>query len=118
MAKIKTGRLEGVALDWAVAKALGLTPMVRRNPYGYWVLPNIPGSYSTEWVHGGPIIDQMARDGGRMLLAASAEANQATFVQGAFVCTAYGPTALVAAMRCFVTARLGEEVEVPDNLLP
>lgn len=29
----------------------------------------------------------------------------------------YGPTALVAAMRCFVTSKLGPEVEVPDVLV-
>jgi len=26
------------------------------------------------------------------------------------------PTPLIAAMRCFVASRLGEEVEVPDEL--
>lgn len=28
-----------------------------------------------------------------------------------------GPTPLVAAMRCYVASKLGEEIEVPDNLL-
>lgn len=30
----------------------------------------------------------------------------------------YGETPLLAAIRCFVTAKLGEEVEIPDNLFP
>ncbi len=28
----------------------------------------------------------------------------------------YGPTPLVAAMRCLVASRLGDEVEIPDEL--
>jgi hypothetical protein len=28
----------------------------------------------------------------------------------------YGPTPLIAAMRCYVTSKLGDEVEVPDEL--
>ena len=28
-----------------------------------------------------------------------------------------GPTALIAAMRCFVASRLGDEVEVPEELV-
>lgn len=29
----------------------------------------------------------------------------------------YGPSPLIAAMRCYVAAKLGEEVEVPEELL-
>jgi hypothetical protein len=29
----------------------------------------------------------------------------------------YGPTPLIAAMRCYVASKLGDEVEVPDELL-
>lgn len=28
-----------------------------------------------------------------------------------------GPTALIAAMRCFVFSKLGEEIEIPEDLL-
>jgi hypothetical protein len=28
----------------------------------------------------------------------------------------YGPTPLIAAMRCFVSSRLGDEVEIPKEL--
>lgn len=30
---------------------------------------------------------------------------------------AYGPTARIAVMRCFVATHLGSEVEVPDELV-
>jgi len=29
----------------------------------------------------------------------------------------YGPTPLIAAMRCYVASKLGEEVEAPEELL-
>jgi hypothetical protein len=29
----------------------------------------------------------------------------------------YGPTPLVAAMRCYVASQLGDEVDVPDELV-
>lgn len=32
-------------------------------------------------------------------------------------CYSIGPTPLIAAMRCYVTSKLGDEVEVPEELL-
>ena len=29
----------------------------------------------------------------------------------------YGPTMLIAAMRCYVASKLGEEIDVPEELL-
>jgi hypothetical protein len=29
----------------------------------------------------------------------------------------YGPTPLIAAMRCYVAAKLGHEVEIPEGLI-
>ena len=29
----------------------------------------------------------------------------------------HGPTPLIAAMRCYVASKLGDEVEVPEELL-
>jgi hypothetical protein len=32
-------------------------------------------------------------------------------------CITYGPTSLIAAMRCYVTSKLGETAEIPEELL-
>jgi hypothetical protein len=32
-------------------------------------------------------------------------------------CLFFGPTPLIAAMRCFVASRLGDEVDIPEELL-
>ena len=34
------------------------------------------------------------------------------------VATAYGPTPLIAAMRCYCCAKLGNEIEIPQELQP
>jgi hypothetical protein len=31
-------------------------------------------------------------------------------------CIEYGPTPLIAAMRCYVAAKLGDTVEIPEDL--
>ena len=36
--------------------------------------------------------------------------------QGAREIEQYGPTPLIAAMRCYVASKLGDEVDVPDEL--
>jgi hypothetical protein len=42
--------------------------------------------------------------------------NGATKFDPYSVVTEYGQTPLIAAMRCYVVSKLGEEVEVPDEL--
>ena len=127
--KIKTADLIGPALDWAVAKAEGLNPnsdpKVRRQYVGYSGFAEANGfgyaikHYSTDWSQGGPIIERE-----RIALRAhdhdvqewSAEPSINT-VQTRLSSFSTGPTPLVAACRCFVAARLGDEVDIPDELV-
>lgn len=119
--KIQTSELTGPALDWAVARAEGLLPTLHKNPYGYWVMPNIAGSYSTSWSIGGPIIEREEinleiHEGGHT--RASFYNMRLTFDGRAkHYHHEHGSTPLVAAMRCFVAAKFGDEVEVPDELV-
>ena len=119
--KIKTSDLIGPALDWAVAKCERWTNtrcgktcdcLQHRNPQGECDLIPI---YSTDWFQGGPIIE-------RGLIAISPyhytdeSWSAALFIPMGKHFYAYGPTALVAAMRCYVASKLGDEVEVPEEL--
>jgi hypothetical protein len=70
---------------------------------------------STDWAQGGPIIE-------RKRIATSYHPNpfqpgwepwRASFA--AWSCG--GLTPLIAAMRCYVASKLGEEVEVPEALM-
>jgi hypothetical protein len=121
---MKTSELSGVALDWAAAKAAGhddyirksllLTfkgPVVRTCNYpdtdSYW-----PYSPSTDWSQGGQIIE----DEGICLMACSG-VYQAFYDGLPISCNHEAPSALVAAMRCFVEKTLGAEVEIPATLI-
>lgn len=109
--KIKTNELRDAALDRAVARAW----------YGPEYDMSIPlfddgriFAPSTDWAHGGPIIE---RENIATWPLAEPQGWGARKVWGeGGECT--GPTPLIAAMRCFVASRLGDEVDVPDDLQP
>ena len=110
--KIKTSELQGAALDWAVAKCEGFEPFtdgiswIIDDDGAYKQLPK----YSTNWSQGGPIIERekiaLSYDTGRFGWVAS-------FYDGDDV---FGGTPLVAAMRCYVASKMGDEIEVPNEL--
>ena len=97
--KLKTSELTEEALDRMVAK--------------YEVGDAIneiddPHFYSTDWALAGPIIErERIATWGDGDLYWEAECGWAW---------AKGPTPLIAAMRCYVTLKLGDEVEVPEEL--
>ena len=129
---MKVSELTGHALDWAVAKCAGLLdprerygkmvpsvvldmeywsngdPMVRLNPCPdvYYRAEYDP---STNWEHGGPIIGRE-----RINLWSEGHDWEASHY-GEHIVWAEKP--LVAAMRCYVASKLGDEVEIPAELL-
>lgn len=117
---MKTSDLTGAALDWAVAKCIVGNAMSRlrvRNgrpdllwdggePNG----PRLPTEFSTDWSQGGPIIE---RENIALYPHGDGTYEAEVFLnpkRGA------GPTPLIAAMRCFVASKLGDEVDVPEEL--
>lgn len=102
--KIKTSDLTGAALDWAVAKCEGVDDEAAAlfHDEGYY-------NYSTNWSQGGPIIE---REGCCLYLYGDSE-----WVSHLCNKEYRGPTPLIAAMRCYVASKLGDEVEVPEGLL-
>ena len=99
--KIKTSELIGNALNWAVEMAECEGAMYS----GRECRP-----FCTDWAHGGPIIERE-------------QINLWTEGYAAWEATQYGkwqewgPTALIAAMRCYVGMQLGNEVDVPEVCL-
>ena len=65
-------------------------------------------SPSTEWSQGGPIIERE-----KITISDSLESWAAGY-NGTL--RYFGPTPLIAAMRCFCCSKLGETVEVPEEL--
>ena len=119
--KLKTSTLTGPALDWAVAKCeneevLICGPSVR----SIWTNSLDPEelNYSTDWSQAGPIIERDFIDlGGDEYLSGQDHAWEATVMRNATGYVKHGPTPLIAAMRCFVASKLGDEVDVPEELL-
>lgn len=100
--KIKTNELTGAALDWAVAKCEGCVG--KNQLLGAWYAP------STHWAQGGPIIERerITLDSDLTTWCASSDSNESAMC--------YGPAPLIAAMRCYVASKLGDEVEIPEEL--
>lgn len=128
--KVKTTDLSGPALDWAVATIEGYGGL-RRNPHAFdqsLIMNRGDGQcvlfsslkYSTDWSQGGPTIER-EEIGLRRNVPCSRgrewEASPSITAKGAGGKWGYGPTPLIAAMRCFVASRLGDEVDIPEGLL-
>ena len=110
---MKTNELTGAALDWAVAKCEGL-----HREDTVWEIWASTHQYSTDWALGGPIIDREKigvtfrdeRDEWEVPNW-SAWPTQTDDRQEIM-----GETPLIAAMRCYVASKLGDDVEVPEEL--
>ena len=119
--KIKTADLIDTPLDWAVAQCLGVTPVaVKKNYSEGWLLyshpsATVPLEYSSRWAQGGPIIERECMD--ILCLAGGDDGWQADKYLHTEQVIRFGPTPLIAAMRCFVASRLGDEVDISEELL-
>ena len=123
---MKTNQLTGTALDWAVAKCK-YPELVWGSSIGIHhashqiVIPHLPEPQcywnpTTDWAQGGPIIEIMG-----MGITRTNKTNEEPWA----ACVAqypsadiylHGATPLVAAMRCYVAYRWGDEVDVPEEL--
>lgn len=124
--KIKTSELIGPALNWAVAKAgpEHIAPYYERaargdtsavwspstDPSQAWLIIEREGiatwRYDTE---------QLKRGETRPLPREQWEWRAA--LPALEVLYVPGPTPLIAAMRCYVASKLGDEIDVPEELL-
>ncbi len=131
--KIKTSELIDKPLDCAVAKAedifdarfrvgSAVTNVVVIDPAGFLFDMRSGHLYkpSTSWSQGGPIIDDCivelvrCQSGSKGPIYWEARAG---FEDEPGHAIQYGSTPLIAAMRCFVASKLGDEVDVPEELL-
>lgn len=135
--EVKTAELTGPALDWAVAMAEGWEAdrpqdgQVRKNgvyrlvgsrPSRSTVSPDWFYDPSTNWAHGGPLLDRHAT------MVLSHDHSSEVMIGGFWnpsreaACekkspSADGPSILVALCRAIVSAKLGDVVQVPAELV-
>ena len=111
--KLKTSELQGPALDWAVAKCEFERLEQNGCPVAPWIAQlhaegDLDAYPSTDWSQGGPIIErERIRLDPRGVWVAGHDSSNDEYS---------GTTPLVAAMRCYVASKLGDEVEVQDGL--
>lgn len=123
---MKTSALIDLSLDWAVARCLGIKIKIPAYCEKPWLLQvdchgqesHCP-KWSTDWSQGGPLVERVKID--IVWEEGQPHARMSRMVQvprGVMSwCTTKGPTPLIAAMRCLVASRLGDEVDVPKELL-
>lgn len=102
---MKTSELQGAALDWAVDKSMNLN-----TPYNSWGQIGKVPAYSTDWSQGGPIIERegisVERWGSEWMAAMGELPDDGV----------PSPTPLIAAMRCYVASKLGDNTDIPEEL--
>jgi hypothetical protein len=136
--KIKTSELSGVALDWAVAQVVDRKLDTHQAKIGLYVdnwdanvnSKFVQWSPSTDWSQGGPLIERfcsrMATNGDR----SGPDPDTGNHYEDPHVWSScvglgshgrvgygQGRTALIAACRAIVAAKLGDEVDVPEGLV-
>ena len=120
--KIKTSELEDELLDQAVAKCLGLKVWKSRGGWMIFESDNCPEFRNDfddsnwqrfcptyDWSQGGLIIERekIAIDWDNNCWNASTDSHPAYYS---------AETPLIAAMRCYVASKLGDEIELPEEV--
>jgi len=122
---MKTSELVGTALDWAVAKTAGWVdyPSDSIEKGSLWhtnpsstpfdrTIQKILWNPSTDWSQGGPIIE-------REHLSVNSCPDGITWfsTSPSYDRTQHGPSPLIAAMRCYVASKVGNTVEISEELI-
>ena len=124
---MKTSELTGAALDWAVADAQGYLDndaisvehfLDMREAGVHWTRGSI------DWAEGGPIIERerisvwetcgnVDPQPWSAIIGIKTWGDEGDDERD----ESFGPTPLVAAMRCYVASKLGDEVEIPEEVM-
>lgn len=121
---MKTSALIGPALDWAVAQCEfeGCEDWDGTLD-GVDCVSDMQGEVyapSTHWSQGGPIIERECiatyASGACSVAPKNPDYWIAEILGTEWMITQYGPTPLIAAMRCYVASKIGNEINIPEEL--
>lgn len=109
--KVKTSELEGIALNWAVA-GLVHTERWRHEKYEGGLFASMHGyTPSTDWSQCGPLIEEYK------IITDPPDGMFPSWCAWLGIDAGDGPTALIAICRAIVSAKLGDTVDIPDELV-
>jgi hypothetical protein len=124
--KITPDKMDELALNWSVGQCekrkLYLAKSKRLMTANYGSFNHRHGAPwyepSSNWLQGGRIIEEQGigvrrsfKDARDKWIASYCWSDQIS------VCES-GPTPLIAAMRCYVASKLGEDIDIPEELTP
>lgn len=118
--KMRTSELTGAALDWVIATCEGYSVSISESGEVIIMREGVVDYFDPHrnWGWGGPIIEREHITLGwvvsNYLHVTGCWSGHIPQTNGKIL---YGPTPLVAAMRCYVSSKFGDEVAVPDELL-
>lgn len=116
---MKTNELTGRALAYAVGIAEGYKVEYRHTKYvailSAGIPRGVPWNPHTDWSQGGPIIEREAIGLCPDEYIIGNDRWCAVMTNGVGYAS-FGPTPLIAAMRCYCCAKLGEFVDIPEEL--
>jgi hypothetical protein len=107
---MKTSELTGAALNWAVAKIIGLDIELM---YGVVHVDGEPFMPDLDWNAAGPIIERELIE---IYPLCNVEWGARKVDSEGDLMRFYGDTPLIAAMRCYVASKLGDDIEIPEEL--
>lgn len=114
--KVQVSEATPSQLNWLVAKCKGIEVVAVKegratfsDPTDDGALNEMPINYSTDWGQGGPIIEQER-------IELRGDGDEGWIADDNLNPSQWGPTPLIAAMRCYVASHLGVEVEIPEEL--
>ena len=108
--KIKTSELKDAFLDWAVGKCEYMRHSLESDFCGR---VGYAWDYSTDWAKGGPIIER--ENIGLWSEGYDWEAKIQIGGSNQWLAE-WDEYPLIAAMRCYVASKMGDEVDVPEEL--
>jgi hypothetical protein len=118
---VKISELCGAQLDYAVAKCEGLSDSaympLHNEGFSIVLADGVIFTPSRDWHQGGPIIECIGGFELKIWLESTPETQCEAHIHnydGDWI--AFGPTPLIAAMRCYVASKMGDEVDIPEEL--
>lgn len=112
--KVKTSELNGTQLDYAVAVSVNVGEPISHitSETSFVELKGKHFSPSVSWEQCGPLIEKHS-----LSLTGSGKINIAVVRVACGCITQYGDTLLIAFCRALTAAKLGDEVDIPDELI-